>query len=117
MRDWGQYVRQNLRLSGLKVEREAEVIEDLAQQLEDAYAEALQRGLSPTQAEAAAEKHITDWPELAKQVVSTNVGRESAMSAIENRAADRDVARRGESSFFTGFMQDIRFGVRMLRKN
>ena len=41
MPDWRQYVRQNLRLSGLRVEREAEVIEDLAQQLEDAYAEGL----------------------------------------------------------------------------
>ena len=65
MPDWTQYVRQNLRLSSLEVEREAEVIEDLAEQLEDAYAEALQRGLSPSQAEAAAKKHIADWPALA----------------------------------------------------
>ena len=117
MPDWRQYVRRNLRLSGLRAEREAEVIEDLAQQLGDAYAEALQRGSSPEQAAAAAEKHITDWPTLAKQVGSSRVGRESAISAIQNRAADRDIAMRGEFSLFTGLLQNIRFGLRMLRQN
>ncbi len=117
MPDWTQYIRQNLQLSHLMVEREAEVIEDLAQQLEDAYTDALHRGLSPSQAEAAAQKHITDWPALAKQIESLRAGRESAMSALQNRAADRDIAKRGEFSFFTGLMQDIRFGLRTLRKN
>jgi putative ABC transport system permease protein len=117
MPDWTQYIRQNLQLSHLMVEREAEVIEDLAQQLEDAYTDALHRGLSPSQAETVAKKHIIDWPALAKQIESTRGGRESAMSALQNRAADRDIANRGEFSFFTGLMQDIRFGLRMLRKN
>jgi hypothetical protein len=113
----GEIVRRNLRLSGLKAERETDVVEDLAQQLEDAYAEALDRGLSPAQAEVAAEKHITDWPALAKQVERSGVGRESAMCAIQNRASDRDIAVRGEFPFSTGLMQDICFGLRMLRKN
>jgi predicted permease len=117
MPDWAKYVRQNLRLSGLKVEREAEVIEDLAQQLGDAYAEALRSGLSPAQAEAAAEKHITDWHALAKQIESSKLGRESAMSSLQNYAEDQDVTRRGTFSLFTEFVQDIRFGLRMLRKN
>jgi putative ABC transport system permease protein len=117
MPDWTQYVRQNLRLSGLRIEREAEVTEDLGQQLEDAYADALRRGLSPSDAEAATKKHITDWLALAKQVERSGYGRESAMSALQNRSEDRDVARRGDFSFFTGLMQDIRFGLRMLRKN
>ncbi|MGC1902939.1 MAG: ABC transporter permease [Candidatus Acidiferrum sp.] len=117
MPDWTQYIRQNLQLSHLMVEHEAEVIEDLAQQLEDAYTDALHRGLSPSQGEAAAKKHIIDWPALAKQIESSRGGRESAMSALQNRAADRDIAKRGEFSFFTGLMQDIHFGLRMLRKN
>jgi len=96
MPDWAQYVRQNLRLSGLRVEREAEVIEDLAQQLEDAFAEALHRGLSPPQAETAAKKHIMDWPALAKQIEHSTRGRESALSALQNRAEDRDLAMHGE---------------------
>jgi len=117
MPDWAQYVRQNLRLSGLRVEREAEVIEDLAQQLEDAFAEALQHGLSPPQAETAAKKHIMDWPALAKQIEHSTRGRESALSALQNRAEDRDLSMHGEFSLFTGLVQDILFGLRMLRKN
>ncbi|HEX2713414.1 MAG TPA: hypothetical protein VHM88_14535, partial [Candidatus Acidoferrales bacterium] len=117
MPDWTQYVRQNLRLSSLRVEREAEVIDDLAEQLEDAYSEALYRGLSPSQAEAAAKKHITDWPALAKQVEGSGHGKESAMSALQHRAEDRDMATHGGFSFFTGLLQDIRYAVRMLRKS
>ena len=117
MPDWAQYVRQNLRLSGLRAEREADVIEDLAQQLEDAYAEALGSGLSPSQAETAAKTHITDWSALEKHVESSRSGRESAMSSLQNRLEDRDLARSGKFSFFTGLLQDVRFGLRMLRKN
>ena len=36
MPDWKQYVRERLRLPLLTPEREAEIIEDLAQQLDDA---------------------------------------------------------------------------------
>jgi hypothetical protein len=46
MPDWAQYVRQNLRLSHLRPEREAEIVEDLAAQLDEAYAEAKPRPCS-----------------------------------------------------------------------
>jgi hypothetical protein len=46
MPDWVQYVRQNLCLSQLQPEREAEIVEDLAEQLGEAYAEALRLGLT-----------------------------------------------------------------------
>jgi predicted permease len=117
MPDWAQYVRQNLRLSGLEAERETEVIEDLAEQLEDAYAEALQRGLSPSQAEAAAKKHIADWPALANEVGRSRRGRESTMNALQNRAENRNIAKHGEFSLFTGLMQDMHYALRMLRKS
>jgi putative ABC transport system permease protein len=117
MPDWAQYVRQNLRLSGLKAEREADVVEDLAQQLEDAYTEALRSGLSPSQAEATAKTHITDWSAIERQVESSGLGRESAMSALQNRLEDRDLAKSERFSFLTGLLQDVRFGLRMLRKN
>jgi len=117
MPDWPQYVRQNLRMSGSRVEREAEVIEELGQQLEDAYAEALNRGLSPSQAEAAAKRHIADWSALAKQVERSRRGRESAMSTLQNRAEDRGIATLGNFSLFTGSMQDIRYALRMLRNS
>ena len=117
MPDWAQYVRQNLQLSGLRVEREADVVEELAEHLEDAYADALHRGLSPAQAEVAAKKHITDWTALAKQVEHSRRGRESAMLTLQNLSEDRDLAMRGKFSPFTGILQNIRFSLRMLGKN
>ena len=37
MPDWRSYVRENLCLSGASPEKEADTIEDIARQLEDAY--------------------------------------------------------------------------------
>src|ERR1700744_6641688 len=117
MPDWAGYVRQNLRLSGFNVERETGIIEELAQQLEDAYIEALRQGLTPAHADAAAKRHIADWDSFAKQIESSRSGRESSMSTLLTRAEDHDIAKHGKFSLFTGFMQDIHFGIRMLRKN
>ena len=41
MPDWRSYVRENLCLSGASPEKEADTIEDIARQLEDAYLDAL----------------------------------------------------------------------------
>jgi len=117
MLDWTQYVRQNLRVSGLQVEREAEVVEDLAEQLEDAYADGLQRGLSPSQAEAATKNHIVDWRALANEVERSRVGRETSMTALQNRAEDRSIATHGEFSLCSGVMRDARYAFRMLAKS
>jgi len=117
MPDWAQYVRENLRLSGLEAGREAEVIEDLAEQLENAYADALQRGLTPAQAEAAAKTHIADWGALANEVKRSRRGRESALTALQNRAEDRNIATHGKFSLLTELVQDSRYAVRMLRKS
>lgn len=46
MRDWEQYVRQRLLESGLPLEHQAEIVEELAQHLEAAYEDALGGGVS-----------------------------------------------------------------------
>src|SRR5688572_27647891 len=66
MPDWIEYVRSNLRLSRSLPEDEANAVEEIARQLEDAYLEALQRGLSAAQAEAEAKLHIIDWKTLSE---------------------------------------------------
>ncbi len=117
MPDWVQYVRQNLRLSHLQPEREAEIIEDLAEQLGEAYAEALRLGLNPPEAEAAAMQHVADWVALANEVVRTQHGRESSMAILQHRAEDRDIARHGQFSFLTDVRQDVRYTLRVLAKS
>ena len=53
MPDWNKYVRARLRLNGARPQHEREVIDDLAAQLEDAYREAIARGLSDAEADAS----------------------------------------------------------------
>ncbi|MGH9413502.1 MAG: ABC transporter permease, partial [Terriglobales bacterium] len=55
MADWVQYVREHLRLDGIAPEREAAIIAELAQQLEQAAA----AGRNP-------EHEVSDWPALAR---------------------------------------------------
>jgi macrolide transport system ATP-binding/permease protein len=117
MPDWPQYVRQNLQLSHLRPEREAEIVEDLAAQLDEAYAEALRRGLTNQQAEAAAMQHVADWAVLANELVRSQRGRESAMTILQHQAEDRDAARRGRFSLLTDFRQDLRYAFRVLAKS
>jgi len=66
MPDWKEYVRQNLQLRNFRPGREVEIVDDLAQQLEDAYWDGLSKGLSATEAEEFAREHIADWEALSR---------------------------------------------------
>jgi hypothetical protein len=107
MPDWAQYVRQNLRLSHLRPEREAEIVEDMTEQLDEAYAEALQRGLSSQQAEAVAMQHVVDWAALGIELGPSERRRETVMTILQHQAEDRDAAKRGRFLLFTDFRQDV----------
>ena len=72
MPDWRAYVRERLRLPGLRPEREAEIVEDLAQQLEEGYQGALQRGASASEAEAVAQREVQDWKALAREITRSD---------------------------------------------
>jgi predicted permease len=117
MPDWLDYVRRNLRLQGFRPEREAEIVEEVARQLEDAYTEALRLGSSRNQACAAAEGHVADWTALAHDLEESHRGRESSMTTMQNAAENRDVRRRGAFSALTDLRQDILYGLRVLKKS
>ena len=72
MPDWLSYVKQHLDVSSLTPAREAEIVEDLARQLEDVYLEALARGDTEDAAAAAARGQITDWDSFACDIYRTN---------------------------------------------
>ena len=54
--DWPAYVRQNLQLCGFRPERESEIVEEIAQQLEEAYHEVLRAGGTETLAARPADR-------------------------------------------------------------
>jgi len=47
MPEWKEEIRQRLASLNLQPEREAEIVEELSQHLEDRYAERLARGATP----------------------------------------------------------------------
>jgi predicted permease len=117
MPDWPEYVRRHLRLSGFRPEREAEIIEEVARQMEDAYSEALRMGASEAQAAEIARGHISDWQALTNALANAHHGKEPIMAAWEQQREDREFDTRGKLSWFTGWRRDVVYGVRLLAKN
>lgn len=117
MRDWPEYVRQHLRLSGFRAEREAEIIEELARQMEDAYSEALRMGASDEQADEIARRHIGDWQALANALADAHHGKEPIVAAWQQQTEERELDTRGRLSWFTGWRRDVIYGLRLLAKN
>jgi MacB-like periplasmic core domain len=115
MPDWTKYIRQNLHLHGLRPDREAEIIEDLAQQLEDAYREALAGGMAEAEAAAFARQHVPDWDSLNRELRPPR----AVAPALEHLQESADAASRSRRWWapLGGLLRDLLFGLRMMRKN
>jgi putative ABC transport system permease protein len=122
MRDWKQYVREHLPPLGLSGAREAEIVEEIAQQLEDAYSDALARGAGPADAGAQAAAQIPDWSALAAEIkLSEQPMAETISASVPEkwRAALREENVRNQKggNMFADFIQDMRYALRMLAKS
>ncbi|MGH9860475.1 MAG: hypothetical protein ACRD5F_10680, partial [Candidatus Acidiferrales bacterium] len=124
MPDWKQIVREHLRLPGLHAEREAEIVEDLAQQLEDAYRTARLRGASDEAARQQALAEIPDWDQFAADVqrADTRHARPSLDHAIDR--LDQTVSsheaftpQKGWPIMFSSLTRDLLYSLRSLRKS
>src|SRR6266508_2140143 len=111
MPNWNHIVREHLAVLRLPPEREIEIVEELALCFEAVYEDALAAGLSETEAEARAAQSY-DWRLL-----------ESELSRAERPVAARalqpslDLIERKGGMRMESFIQDLRFGARMLLKN
>jgi putative ABC transport system permease protein len=68
MPDWRGYVREHLLPLGCPPAREAEIVEEVAQQLQDIYLGALGAGASAAEADARVRDEIHDWRALARDL-------------------------------------------------
>ncbi len=100
MPDWKQYVRSQLPPLRMKPTREAEIIEELAAQLEQAYQEALEAGKSESEADRIAKAQLPDWQNLALDI--------EASQAPQHRSSWR---------VFQGMPGDVRHALRVLRNS
>jgi putative ABC transport system permease protein len=118
MRDWRQFVRERLPELRLDGAREQEIVEELAQQLEQEYGTALDGGSSETEAELRAMAQFVDWDALGKDIA----GAERPIAAhipepVRNAASEDRLRKRRGGDMLADLLQDARFGLRMLRKN
>jgi putative ABC transport system permease protein len=105
MPEWKEEVRK--RLSGLKLApaHEAEIVEELAQHLDDVYERSLRGGASETEARSAALQELAgdllnDLPRAKTPVYQQPV-----------------FERSGRFTLFADLLHDLRYAVRMQRKN
>jgi predicted permease len=115
MPDWNAYVRERLRLPGVRPECEQNVIDELSAQLEDSYLDAIARGLPEAEARAAATMHVTDWPGLARQIAESRRLPSPALCRLEVHAEEAAVGGGRRAGFLDRLVQALRFAARIRR--
>jgi putative ABC transport system permease protein len=86
--DWCRYVETRLPLEGIRPERQAEIVLDLAQQLDLVYRDARERGATPAEALQAAEAQVADWPALGAEIRREEAARvRPALDAVPSERA------------------------------
>ncbi|MGH9934735.1 MAG: permease prefix domain 1-containing protein, partial [Blastocatellia bacterium] len=107
MPEWKQEIRRRLASLNLAPSREAAIIEELSQHLDDCYAESLARGATPEEASRAALAELSDRQLLAREL--RRVERQIAQEPIVLGTNQR-------SNMIADLWQDLRYGARMLMR-
>jgi len=118
MPDWQAEIRQRLASSKLEPAREAEIVDELSQHLEDRYAESLARGATPEEAHRAALAELSGGKLLAQELrrVERSAPQEPVVLGANLFGANVFGAN-WRSNMFGSLWQDLRFAARMLLKN
>jgi predicted permease len=108
MPDWKEPIRKQLAELNLAPAREAEIAEELAQHAEDRYRELLSGGATEAEARRATLDETGGHELLATE-----------LRAVERADAPEPVAlgAGGKGRLLAGLGQDLRYGLRTLRKN
>jgi putative ABC transport system permease protein len=107
MPDFKPEIRQSIAELNLQPEDEAEIVEELSQDLEERFEKALSEGASEEEAKQLALQGLMQPDSLSAQLKRVKMPSRSSSLPI---GADKTRQR------FAGFWDDIRFAARMLRK-
>ncbi len=107
MPDWKPKIRRRLAKLKLEPAREAEIVEELSQHLEDRYSEGLANGAAPEEAYRAALAELCDSELLERELrqVERLVSQEPVVLGSNRR-----------KNMIADLWQDLRYGARMLMK-
>jgi putative ABC transport system permease protein len=103
--NWRTYVRSRLPRLAVSPEREIEIVEELAAQLEATYEGARTRGASEGDAVGQAAAEVPDWKALAL-----------SLAGIERPQARGPAPGMIATGAFSGFAQDVRYATRSLMR-
>jgi macrolide transport system ATP-binding/permease protein len=108
MHDWRQEITKRLAGLNLSPAREAEIVEEVAQHLEDRYQELVGGGTTETAARSLALEELSDEDFLSR-----------SLRHVEAASPPEPVVPPGGggSNLLASVGHDIRYGLRMLRKN
>jgi putative ABC transport system permease protein len=108
MPEWKREIRGRLASLKLDPSREAAIIEELAQHLEDRYEESLVSGVTPAEAERRALAELSDRETLQRE-----------LARVERKATPEPIALgiNRRANMIADLWQDLRYSVRMLMKN
>ena len=111
MPDWKPEIRMRLRGLRLTATREAEIVEELSQHLDDRYERLLSDGSSADEAHRAVVLELTEGELL------TNELRRVERMAPKHSVVTGSPLKGGRRNVVGDFWQDLRYGLRMLVKN
>ena len=122
MPDWKRYVRENLPRLGVNAAREQEIVDELAQQLEQRFADEIARGTGAAEADRRTLAQFADWQKLAADIRRAERPlAEPAMSRVPAsvRVALSDDRMRStkRGNMAADIIQDLRYAGRMLKKS
>jgi macrolide transport system ATP-binding/permease protein len=108
MPDWKDEIKERLARLRLEPAREAEIVEELSQHLEDRYAELLGSGATPEEASRAALAELSSG-----EILQQELGR------VERPAPQEPIVlgANRRTNMLADLWQDLRYGARMLMKS
>jgi putative ABC transport system permease protein len=103
--DWRRYVREHLPPLDVPAEREMEIVDELAVQLETTFDRAKANGATAEEAMRRARAEVPDWAALAQ-----------TLGRIEQPFTQPLAAGASSGGLMTGLVQDLRSAVRALKR-
>jgi putative ABC transport system permease protein len=103
--DWRHYVREHLPPLKVSAERELEIVDELAVQLETTFDRAKASGATEEEAMRRARAEVPDWDALAK-----------TLGRIERPFTQPLAAGASSGGSMTGLIQDLRYAIRALKR-
>ena len=110
MRDWTEWVREQLRLPEMTGRRDVRIISELADHLEEIYREALAEGASDEEAEAVVRMRLGDLNRAARELRRTERHHIAAELNRRLEAAEERTRRRGR---LWGQLSDVGMELRL----